>query len=61
MVTRENGYHGPHFRATHSTTQGELASPTLFNIVVNSVISNWISLIVEDKLVIQDGLVHAVG
>ena len=55
-----NGYHGPKFRATRSTTQGRIVSPALFNVVVDSVVRHWLSLTVEDEAVIQDRLGHAV-
>ena len=61
VVTRQNIYHGPYFRATRSTTQGEVALQTLLNVAVNSVVCHWISLMVEDKAVIQDGLVKTLG
>ena len=61
MVTRHNGYHGTHFRATQGTAQGGLASPALLNTVFNSVECHWISLTVEDEAVIEYGLGHAVG
>ena len=36
-------------------------SPTLLNVVVNSVVRHWILMAVEYKAVIQNGLGHAVG
>ena len=47
VVTRQNRYHGPRFRATHSTTQGVLVFPTLSNMEVDSVVHHWISLMVD--------------
>ena len=40
VVTRQNGYHSTKFRAAHITTQGGggLASPTIFNVAVDSVV-----------------------
>ena len=35
--------------------------PTLLNVTVDSVVRHWISLMVEDEAVIQEGLGHAVG
>ena len=40
VVTRQNGFHRLTFSATMGTMQGELMSPTLFNIVVDNVIRN---------------------
>ena len=61
VVTWKNGYHGPHFRATSVTIQGGLTSPSLFNILVDNVVRNCLSMKVEDEAVINDGLGHAVG
>ena len=61
MVTRQNGYHGPQFRVTCGTTQGGLTPPTLFNVSVDNVVHNWLSMTVYDEAVIHDSLVHAVG
>ena len=33
----------------------------LFNVYVDSVVRNWLSVIVEDRPVVHDGLVHMVG
>ena len=38
LVTCHNDFHGTQFRVTRGTTQGVLASPTLFNVSVDSVI-----------------------
>ena len=61
VVTRQNGYHGHNFRATHSTTQGGIELPTLFKLAVDSVVCHWLFLTVEDGSVIEDGLVQTVG
>ena len=61
VVTQKNGYRGPHFQATRGKTQGGLISPTLFNMVVDNVVCNWLYMMVEDKLVSHEGLVLAVG
>ena len=49
------------FRATRGTIQGGVVLPTLFNVVVYSVVFNWLSLMVEDNTVIKDVLGHAVS
>ena len=61
VVTSQNGYHGPKFRATHGATQGGIASPTIYNVAVNSVVRHWFLLTVEYEAVIHYGLGHAVG
>ena len=60
VVTRENGYHGPRFQATRGITQGYHILPTLFNIVVNNLVRNCMSITVEDEVVAHYGLVLAV-
>ena len=61
VVTLQNGYHGPHFRATICTNQGGLISPTLFNLIIGKVVWKWLAMMVEDQLVAQEGLVIEVG
>ena len=48
VVTGKNRYHGPHLQATRGTTQGGFIFPTLFNIVVENVVWNWLALAVEE-------------
>ena len=38
VITRQNRYHGPHFKATKGTTKGRLIYPTLFNFIIDSVV-----------------------
>ena len=61
VATWENEYHVPQFHATRGTTKGGLVSPNLFNLVINNVVHNWLSMPVEDELVAQDGMGLAVG
>ena len=61
VVTRQNGFYGPYFRATCGTTQGGIEFPKLFNVAVNILARHWLSLAPEDESVIQYGLQHAVG
>ena len=61
VCTRKNRYHVPHFKATWGNTHSGLISPTLFNLLVDNVVRNWIMLTVEDQLVTQEGLVVVVG
>ena len=55
-IPRQNGFHGPALLATRGTTQGGLVSPTLFNVVVDNVIRNWLAMTVEDQRVAHDRL-----
>ena len=61
VATRQNRYHLPHSKATEGTTQGGLILPTLFNLIVDNVVPNWLVLVVEDQMVTQEGLGVAVG
>ena len=61
VVTRQKGYHVPHFRATRGTNQFGLVSPTLFNFIVNNVVRNWLAPVVEGQLFAQEGLKLTVG
>ena len=58
VVTKQNGYHGLHFRATHSTTQRGVTFSTLFNAEIDSVVCYWLFMTVEDEAIIQYGLGH---
>ena len=61
VVTFQNRYHIPHFRATSRNTQGGLISLTLFNFIVNNMVRYWLSLAVENQLVVQEVLLLALG
>ena len=61
VVTRKNGDHGPQFRSTCGTTQGGLTYSTLFNVAVDNMVQNWMSVTVEEDAVIHNGLRRAVG
>jgi hypothetical protein len=41
MVARQQGYYGTHFRSERGTTQGDIISPMIFNIVVDAVVREW--------------------
>ena len=48
MVAREGGYYGEAFKGARGVTQGDLLSPTIFNVVVDAVFRHWIEgLVVE--------------
>ena len=60
VVIHQSGYPGPHFKKTRGTNQGGLISPTIFNLIVDNVLQNWLARLVEDQLVSQEGLGLAV-
>ena len=61
MVPRQNIFQRPAFPATRGTTQGGLLSLTLFNVVVNNFIRNWLDMTVEDQRVAHGGLRENIG
>ena len=61
VVTRQNRYHDPHFKATQGNTQGRLILTNLFNLMIYNVESNWLGMTVEDQLVVHGGLGLMVG
>ena len=56
VVTIQNKYHGPNFKSTRGTAQGELIYMTLFNVVVDNLVRMWLAMTVEDQVVAQEGL-----
>jgi exonuclease III len=41
IVAKQSGYHGEPFRSERGTTQGDIVSPTIFNVVVDAVVRAW--------------------
>ena len=60
MVPGQNGYHGMSFPATRGTTQGNIVSPTIFNVFVENIIWAWLSMTLEDYRMAHGGLGEAV-
>ena len=46
MVSRAGGYYGTPFKGYWGITQVDTSSPTIFNIVVYSIIRNWVTVVV---------------
>ena len=44
MVDRSGGYYGEAFKGARGVTQGDPLSPTIFNVVVDSVVSHWVTM-----------------
>ena len=44
MVAREGRYYGTEFKGERGVTQGDLLSPTIFNVVVEAVVRQWLHL-----------------
>ena len=41
MVVRAGGYYGKPFHGKRGVAQGYLLSPTIFNVVVDTVVHHW--------------------
>jgi hypothetical protein len=41
VVARQSGYHSSPFSVCRGVTQGDVISPTIFNIVVDAVVRYW--------------------
>ena len=48
MVAREGGYYGTAFKGEQGVTQGDSLSPTIFNVVVDAVVHNWVTSVIVD-------------
>ena len=42
MVARAGGYYGTSFEGERGVMQGDLLSPTIFNVVVDAVVRHWV-------------------
>ena len=47
IVARAGGYYGTGFKGARGVTQGDPLSPTIFNVVVDTVVCHWVTLAVE--------------
>ena len=48
MVARAGGYYRTAFNGAQEVTQGNPLSPTILNVVVDSVVRHWVMLTIED-------------
>ena len=49
MVARAGGYYGDAFKGAWGVTQGNLLSPTIFNVVVDAVVHHCVTLALEEE------------
>ena len=47
MVARVGRYYGAAFTGDRGLTQGYPLSPTIFNVVVDAVVRNWVTVMLE--------------
>ena len=47
MVTRAGGYYGASLTGAQGVMQGDPLSPTIFYVVVDTVVQHWVSVMVE--------------
>ena len=47
MVAKTGGYYGSEFQVSRGVTQGDLLSPTIFNVVVDALVRHWVAVMVE--------------
>ena len=43
IIAKDSGYHGEPFTETRGVTQGDIISPTIFNVAIGVVVWYWIS------------------
>ena len=48
MVARAGGYYRDDFKGAWGVTQGDLLSPTIFNVVVDVVVRHWATMALEE-------------
>ena len=48
MVERAGGYYGEAFKVSRGVTQGDPLSPTIFNMVVDAAVRQWVTLAMDE-------------
>ena len=48
MVARAGGYYRTVFKGERRVTQGDLLSPTIFNVVVDAVVRHWATGVITE-------------
>ena len=55
MVARAGGYFGYPFNGQRVMDQGDPLYPTIFNVVVDAVLRNWILMVTETEGTVEPG------
>jgi hypothetical protein len=50
IVAKQSGYHGEPFKSERGMTQGDIVSPTIFNVVVDAMVRAWYNKLEEEGL-----------
>jgi hypothetical protein len=50
VVARQQGYYGDPFKSKRGTTQGDIISPTIFNIIVDAIVRAWYHQLESENL-----------
>jgi hypothetical protein len=50
VVARQQGYYGDPFKSKRGTTQGNIISPTIFNIIVDAIVRAWYHQLESENL-----------
>ena len=45
MVKRDDGYFRSTFKGQHTVTQGDPLSPTIFNVVIDTILQHWVTMV----------------
>ena len=46
MVARAGGYYGTDFQGARGVAEGDPLPPTIFNVVVDAVVCNWVTAVI---------------
>ena len=49
VVAKQSGYHGDPFDVTRGVTQGDIISPTIFNVIADAVIRYWLHTVSDTE------------
>ena len=47
IISRAGGYYGTVFQVAHGVTQGDPLSPTIFNVVVDTLVQHWVAVVIS--------------